>query len=73
MSKFDKTYSNNEITVFWKPDLCIHCGNCAKSLPSVFKPREKPWITIEGAPTSDIIITINGCPSNALSFRSDKY
>jgi uncharacterized Fe-S cluster protein YjdI len=71
MSKFDKKYSNGEITISWKPDLCIHSGNCVRGLPSVFKPGQQPWITMEGAQTSDIINTIKKCPSGALSFSSE--
>jgi uncharacterized Fe-S cluster protein YjdI len=70
MSKFDKSYSNSEITVLWKPELCIHSGNCVRSLPSVFKPTEKPWITIKGGQTPEIIKTVEACPSGALSFVS---
>ena len=61
-------YSNGEVTIVWKPDLCIHSGNCARGLPEVFKPKEKPWITPEGSDTERIIEQVKKCPSGALSY-----
>lgn len=63
-----KEYSNGEVTVVWKPELCIHSAICAKGLPKVFQPREKPWIKHESATSDEIIGQINKCPSGALSF-----
>jgi uncharacterized Fe-S cluster protein YjdI len=62
-----KRYSNGEITVVWKPSLCIHSANCFRGLPQVFDPRKRPWITIEGAPTQPIVDQVARCPSGALS------
>ena len=64
-----KKYSNGEVTILWKPHLCIHSGNCARGLPGVFKPKDKPWITPEGGTTEQIIRTVNHCPSGALSYE----
>lgn len=61
-------YTNGEVTIVWKPDLCIHSGNCARGLPEVFKPKEKPWITPEGSTTERIIDQVKKCPSGALSY-----
>ncbi len=63
-----KEYSNGEITVVWKADLCIHSGNCVKGLPNVFKPEEKPWIQLESTTTEQLANQINKCPSGALSY-----
>lgn len=63
-----KEYSNGELTVVWKPGLCIHAGECVKRLPTVYKPKEKPWISIENAGTDALIKQINACPSGALSY-----
>lgn len=62
-----REYSNGEVTVVWKPGKCIHSENCWRGLPGVFKPREKPWVDTEGAPSSEIINQVNKCPSGALS------
>lgn len=63
-----KEYSNGEVTVVWKPQLCIHSENCVKGLPDVFKPKEKPWIQAENADTEALVEQIKKCPSGALSF-----
>jgi uncharacterized Fe-S cluster protein YjdI len=63
-----KEYANNEVSVFWKADLCIHSANCLISLPEVFDNAKKPWINIENATAKEIIKTINTCPSRALLY-----
>ena len=63
-----KEYTNGEITVVWKPGICIHSAKCAHGLPNVFKPKEKPWIQVENASTSELVKTIDTCPSGALSY-----
>ena len=68
MSKETFKYSNGEVTIVWKPDLCIHSGNCARGLPEVFKPKEKPWIRPEEASTDRMIEQVKKCPSGALSY-----
>ena len=68
-----KKYSNEEITVVWKPGLCMHSMNCWKSLLPVFDPRRKPWIIMDAAASEKIIDTVNNCPSKALSyFKNDQ-
>ena len=49
--------------------MCIHSGICARGLPEVFKPREKPWITPEGISSQEIIDQVAKCPSGALSIE----
>lgn len=48
-----REYSNGELTVIWKPDLCIHSGVCWQTLPNVYKPKERPWVHPENATTQD--------------------
>ena len=62
-------YSTNEITVIWKPNLCMHSGICAKTLPKVYNPSVRKWIKPENATTEELIAQINKCPSKALSYR----
>ncbi|MDR0872452.1 MAG: (4Fe-4S)-binding protein [Prevotellaceae bacterium] len=64
----EKKYNNGEITIVWKPDLCIHSTNCWHGLPSVFRPVLHPWIEPHGADTARIIKQIDACPSGALSY-----
>jgi uncharacterized Fe-S cluster protein YjdI len=42
-----KEYSNGEIIIFWKPEKCIHSAVCEKTLPNVYNPQEKPWISLK--------------------------
>lgn len=62
-----KEYTNGEVTIVWKPQLCQHSGICARGLPGVFKPKEKPWIHPHGATSEEIIAQVAKCPSGALS------
>ena len=66
--KITKHYSNGEVTIVWKPDVCIHSGICFHGLAQVFDSRRKPWIIPEAATTDEIISQIKKCPSGALSF-----
>ena len=63
-----KEYTNNEITIIWKPKSCIHAAECIKALPKVYRPKEKPWIQIEHATADELKEQIRKCPSGALSF-----
>ncbi len=67
----EKEYSNGEITVTWRPDLCIHAGNCIQMLPDVYRPNERPWIRLENATTEELIKQIKCCPTGALSYLSN--
>ena len=65
----EKVYTNGEVDIVWKPDLCKHSGICFKGLSVVFDPREKPWIRPHHASTDEIVNQIRKCPSGALSYR----
>ncbi|WP_373523375.1 (4Fe-4S)-binding protein [Aquiflexum sp.] len=67
-----KGYSNGEITVTWEPKRCTHSGNCVRGLPKVFKPKEKPWISINAASTIELIEQVKKCPSGALGYYLEK-
>lgn len=68
MKDITKKYTNGEVTIVWKPDLCIHSAICFKGLGEVFDPKKKPWITPEGSTTEKIIMQVKKCPSGALSY-----
>lgn len=70
MSK-EHTYTNGEVTIVWKADLCIHSRKCWQGLPGVFKPGQRPWIHPEGAGTDAIVAQVAQCPSGALSIRRE--
>ncbi len=67
-----KEYSNGEISVIWKPDLCIHSGECVQNSPKVFNPDEKPWIKPHNSDSKQIMETVDKCPTGALSYRIEK-
>ncbi len=68
MPKETFTYTNKDITVTWKPNICIHSKICWSQLREVFDPAKKPWINMEGSSTEKIIAQVQQCPSGAISF-----
>ena len=62
-------YDAGEITVLWKPKVCIHAGVCVKMLPQVYNPKERPWIKTENATSDELKNQITKCPSGALSYK----
>ncbi len=69
MAETAKEYSNGEITIVWQQHKCIHSGKCVRGLPGVFKPQERPWISIKNADTPHLIETVDTCPSGALTWK----
>ncbi len=69
--KIIKHYDNGEMTIKWEPSICTHSGICARSLPSVFKPKERPWIQMENSDTETIKNVVEKCPSGAISYAMD--
>lgn len=70
-----KHYTNGEVTVVWKPGACTHSTICwkeATGLPTVFNPRERPWVKIDGSTTQEIVAQVEKCPSSALSYFYNK-
>lgn len=67
-----KEYSNEDITIIWQSEKCIHAGVCVKTLPQVYNPQERPWIKIENATTEELMSQIDRCPSGALSYKRIK-
>lgn len=68
MKDITKKYTNGEVTIVWKPSMCIHSAICFNGLGEVFHPKELPWITPEKSTTKNIIDQIKKCPSGALSY-----
>lgn len=63
-----KEYTNGALTVVWQPAKCQHAGICVKTLPEVYRPKEKPWINAENATIEELKAQIDKCPSGALSY-----
>ena len=62
-----KEYKKDDLTIVWDSSKCIHSAICAKGLPSVFKPKDRPWVQTENASKEDIIDIVSKCPSGALT------
>ena len=68
MSEIKKTYSNEDITVIWKPGVCMHSTKCWKASLAIFNPQRRPWIDMSAGETDEIIKIVDNCPSGALSY-----
>jgi uncharacterized Fe-S cluster protein YjdI len=64
-----RRYRNNDITVYWKPDACVHASYCYRELIEVFDPGRRPWVDMKGATTDRIIEVVNMCPTEALTWK----
>ncbi|MCH9815345.1 MAG: (4Fe-4S)-binding protein [Actinomycetia bacterium] len=64
-----REYPADKLTVTWDSQTCIHSGICARALPGVFRPKERPWIDVAGATDEQIALAIDACPSGALGYR----
>ncbi|MCL4640855.1 MULTISPECIES: (4Fe-4S)-binding protein [Olivibacter] len=64
-------YLNGDITILWKPKVCIHSGLCVRTLPQVYDLKARPWIRPENATTQELIDQIASCPSGALSIQTN--
>ncbi|WP_179338264.1 (4Fe-4S)-binding protein [Winogradskyella ludwigii] len=72
MDTNENVFSNQDITVTYKPRSCVNAGICAKQLSNVFRSSVIPWINLEGAQTNTIIDQIKKCPSGALQYHMNK-
>jgi len=68
MASKEEHYSNGEITVVWKKDLCTHSGRCFQELPAVFDPPGDAFMDLTAAPSAAIMAQVDRCPSGALTY-----
>jgi uncharacterized Fe-S cluster protein YjdI len=64
-----RRYRNDDITVYWKPDACVHASYCYRELIEVFDPGRRPWVDMNGGTTDRIIEVVNMCPTEALTWK----
>ena len=59
------------LEVTWDSKVCIHSGNCVKSLPEVFKVENGKFV-IDPAAAADekVRAAVAGCPSKALKIKA---
>lgn len=58
MTEITKKYSNDEITIVWKPSVCIHstlCWKGEKGLKSVFNPMENHGLNQRAHPHQKLL------------------
>jgi uncharacterized Fe-S cluster protein YjdI len=72
MEEEGKIYTNGEISVLWKKELCQHSAICFRGLSKVFDPRKRPWVMMDGATSAEIVDQVGKCPSGALSIVKGK-
>lgn len=69
MSSRNRKYTNDEIIIYWRADLCVHNTSCYRTLRAVFDPSKRPWVNAKGAPSDEIKAVIEKCPTDALTFK----
>ena len=67
-----KEYANDDITITWEPDKCMHSEKCWRGLGAVFNPKVRPWINVNGADADTIRKQIDQCPSGALGYKGQQ-
>lgn len=65
-------YSNEHLTIIWRPSRCNHNGNCTRRLPKVFDPDRRPWVDISQASPDLIKEVVDECPTQALTYQLPK-
>ena len=62
-------FKGDQITITYDDEVCLHSGNCVKSLPAVFDAARTPWVDPNGAPVGNAISVVKACPSGALQYE----
>jgi uncharacterized Fe-S cluster protein YjdI len=59
------------LQVAWDKNVCIHSGNCVKTLPQVFKIENGKFVIDPNAADEDKVrATVGACPSGALQIKN---
>jgi CDGSH-type Zn-finger protein/uncharacterized Fe-S cluster protein YjdI len=62
-------YEGEDVVVTYDVKRCIHAGECVRGLPQVFDPEAKPWINPSAAKPTDLLETVQRCPTGALHVK----
>jgi len=63
-----RDYEGDGIVVHWNAAVCEHSEHCFHTLPTVFDPTARPWITPSGTAADVVAAAVDGCPSGALTY-----
>ena len=66
MSKKLQTYTGQDITVTFDPNICVHAAVCVRGLPAVFDVSRARWVDVTAATADEIAAQVARCPSGAL-------
>ncbi len=66
MSQRSKTYSGENVRVYFEPRRCIHSAECVAGLPTVFDPERVPWIDPGRVRGDALARVVARCPTGAL-------
>jgi CDGSH-type Zn-finger protein/uncharacterized Fe-S cluster protein YjdI len=69
MTKQDRRYDGERITVRYNPKRCIHFAACVRGLPVVFDTERRPWIEPGNADADAVAEVVQRCPTGALHFE----
>jgi uncharacterized Fe-S cluster protein YjdI len=59
------------VQVTWDQKVCIHSGNCVKTLPQVFKVENGKFVIDPNAADDDKVrAAVAACPSGALQIKT---
>ncbi|WP_330299547.1 (4Fe-4S)-binding protein [Streptomyces sp. NBC_00503] len=64
-----KVYEGERVTVSYDAHRCLHAAECARGLPAVFDPAQRPWVRPDGDEPERVAEVIRRCPSGALQYR----
>jgi uncharacterized Fe-S cluster protein YjdI len=58
------------VEVTWDKNVCIHSGNCVKTLPQVFRVEKGKFVIDPSAAEDDKVrAAVAACPSGALQIK----
>lgn len=64
-----RTYEGQSIAVTFEARRCLHVAECARGLPEVFDPGQRPWIQPDRAEAEHLAAVVRRCPSGALQYE----
>ena len=65
-TKTNASGEQEEVTVTWDQERCIHAAACVNHLPDVFDPDRRPWIAPDEGEADAIEEAVCQCPTGAL-------